>query len=182
MKRLPLAQVMIPGSWDRILHWVPCSSGSLLHPLPLPAAPLACALSVKYINKIFSKMKKSKLLCRAIDGGSVKRDAPFLRLSSGLSLKCVLWKALARGGVCLLSTNLPSHKPLNPSQISYAKASNISVSPHRFEHNLPLRRCVPCGEKRSLQHLQDGGCRPLQGFQQHPAHHGPDGASPERGL
>ena len=41
VKHLPLAQVMIPGSWDRVLHQVLCSVGSLL--LPLPAAPPGCA-------------------------------------------------------------------------------------------------------------------------------------------
>jgi len=45
VKRLPLAQVMIPGSWDRVLHWAPCSAGSLL--LPLPTALPACAFSKK---------------------------------------------------------------------------------------------------------------------------------------
>ena len=35
-KRLPLAQVTIPGSWDRALRRAPCSAGSLLLPLPLP--------------------------------------------------------------------------------------------------------------------------------------------------
>ena len=42
VKRLPSAQVTIP--WDQALYWAPCSVGSLLLPLPLPAAPLACAL------------------------------------------------------------------------------------------------------------------------------------------
>ncbi|VCW77697.1 unnamed protein product, partial [Gulo gulo] len=27
VKRLPPAQVMTPGSWDRALHWAPCSVG-----------------------------------------------------------------------------------------------------------------------------------------------------------
>jgi len=44
VKRLPLAQVLIPGAWDRVLHRGPGSVGSLL--LPLPATPLACALSL----------------------------------------------------------------------------------------------------------------------------------------
>ena len=44
VKHLPLAQVMIPGSWDRALHGAPCLAGSLL--LPLPACPPACALSL----------------------------------------------------------------------------------------------------------------------------------------
>jgi len=42
--RLPSALVMIPGSWDRVPHWTPCSARSLLFSA-LPAAPLACALS-----------------------------------------------------------------------------------------------------------------------------------------
>jgi len=51
VKRLPLAQVMIPESWDQVPHWAPCSGGSLL--LPLPAAPPACALSLT--NKILKE-------------------------------------------------------------------------------------------------------------------------------
>ena len=43
IKHLPLAQVMTPGSWDRVPHWAPCSVGSLL--LPLPPTPPTCALS-----------------------------------------------------------------------------------------------------------------------------------------
>ena len=51
VKRLSLAQVMIPESWDRALHPAPCLVESLLLPLPLPAAPPACALSL-YIHQI----------------------------------------------------------------------------------------------------------------------------------
>ena len=44
VKRLPSAQVMISGSWDRVPHWAPCSAGSLLLlplllPLPLFTPP-----------------------------------------------------------------------------------------------------------------------------------------------
>ena len=46
VKRLPTTQIMIPGSWDRALHWAPCSAGSLLLPLPLSLPPLTCALSL----------------------------------------------------------------------------------------------------------------------------------------
>ena len=53
MKRLPLAQVMILGSWDRALHWAPGSAGSLLVLLPLPAAPPTCVLSLS--NTFFKK-------------------------------------------------------------------------------------------------------------------------------
>lgn len=34
---LSLARVVIPGSWDRFPCWGPCSGGSPLLPLPLPA-------------------------------------------------------------------------------------------------------------------------------------------------
>ena len=40
VKRLPSAQVVTPGSWDRFPHGAPCSVGSLLLSLPLPTAPL----------------------------------------------------------------------------------------------------------------------------------------------
>ena len=45
VKRLPLAQVMIPESWDQALHQAPCSTGSLLLSLPLPLPWLVLALS-----------------------------------------------------------------------------------------------------------------------------------------
>ena len=48
VKRLPLAQVIILRSWDEPAQAL-CSAGSLLLPLPLPAAPPACAL--RQINK-----------------------------------------------------------------------------------------------------------------------------------
>jgi len=53
VKGLPLAQVMIPGSGDRAPSPDVCSAGSLLVPLPLPAAPPACAraLSLSLSNK-----------------------------------------------------------------------------------------------------------------------------------
>ena len=44
VKQLPLAQVMIPASWDRVPHRAPCSAGSLL--LPLPGSLSACAHSL----------------------------------------------------------------------------------------------------------------------------------------
>ena len=46
VRYLPLAQVMISGSWHRALHWAPCLAGSLLLPL-LPAHALSLSLSVK---------------------------------------------------------------------------------------------------------------------------------------
>lgn len=67
-------------------------------------------------------------------------------------------------------------------QIINAKASNISVSSHRFECNLPLRRCIPCGEKWPLQYLPDWGSWPLPGFQQYLTHHGPNEVGPEQGF
>ena len=42
VERLPSAQVMTPGSRDRVLHWAP--AGSLLLPLPL-SLPLSLCLS-----------------------------------------------------------------------------------------------------------------------------------------
>ena len=47
VKPLPLAQVMIPASWDRAPHQALCSAGSLLPPLSLPASLPTCDLSVK---------------------------------------------------------------------------------------------------------------------------------------
>ena len=46
VKHLPSAQVMIPGSCDQAPGQALCSAGSLLLPLPLPAAPPAYTLSL----------------------------------------------------------------------------------------------------------------------------------------
>lgn len=53
VKRLPLAQVVVPGSWNRVLHRAPCSTGGLLLSLPLfPAHDLSLSNSLpnKYIK------------------------------------------------------------------------------------------------------------------------------------
>ena len=47
VKRLPLAQGMIPGSWERAPHRAPCLAGSLLLPLPLPLLVFPLAVSDK---------------------------------------------------------------------------------------------------------------------------------------
>ena len=44
---LPLAQVMILGSWDQVPCGAPCSAGSLILPLPLPLPLLVLSLSGK---------------------------------------------------------------------------------------------------------------------------------------
>lgn len=46
VKHLPAAKLMVPGSWDQVQHWAPCSTGSLLLPLPLPASLLTYAVSL----------------------------------------------------------------------------------------------------------------------------------------
>ena len=46
VKHLPLAQVMVPGSWDQVQHRAAYSVGSLLFPFPLPASPPTCAHSL----------------------------------------------------------------------------------------------------------------------------------------
>ena len=52
VKRLPLAQVMIPGSWVRALQQAPCSGGSWLVPLSPSAPPHhSFSLSLSQINK-----------------------------------------------------------------------------------------------------------------------------------
>ena len=45
VEHLPLAQVMIPGSWDQVPYWAPCRE---------PTSPSACvsaSLSVSLMNK-----------------------------------------------------------------------------------------------------------------------------------
>ena len=48
VKHLPLAQVMIPGSWDGALRQGPGSLGSLLLPLPLLLPLLVLSLCQIY--------------------------------------------------------------------------------------------------------------------------------------
>ena len=56
VKRLPSAQVMFSGSWNRAPHQAPRSVQSLL--LPLPATPLACALCLS--NKLVKSFRNLK--------------------------------------------------------------------------------------------------------------------------
>ena len=62
VKRPPSAQVMISGSWDRVLHWASCSAGSLLLPLPLLLSLLILALNLYQINIFFKKSNQYKPL------------------------------------------------------------------------------------------------------------------------
>ena len=41
VERLPLAQVMIPGSWDRVPHWAPCME---------PASPSALVSASLHVS------------------------------------------------------------------------------------------------------------------------------------
>ena len=56
VKHLPLAQVMVSGSWDQALCQTSFSAGSLLLPLHLPhpqlMLSLSFSLSLSQINKI----------------------------------------------------------------------------------------------------------------------------------
>ena len=49
---LPLAQGMIPGSWDRVLHRTPCGE------LASPSACVFASVSVSLINKYIKKKKE----------------------------------------------------------------------------------------------------------------------------
>ena len=45
VERLPLAQVMIPGSWDQVLHQGPCGEPAS------PSAYVSASLCVSLMNK-----------------------------------------------------------------------------------------------------------------------------------
>ena len=45
VERLPLTQVVIPGSWDRVLHQAPCGEPAF------PSAYVSASLSVSFMNK-----------------------------------------------------------------------------------------------------------------------------------
>ena len=61
VKHLPLAQVVISGSWNQVPHWALCSAGSLLLPLPL-SLPLIMLLSLS-LSLINTKSLKRKIFC-----------------------------------------------------------------------------------------------------------------------
>ena len=50
IKHLPLAQVMVLGSWNRALRWAPCLAGRLLLPLLLHAAALVAGGRAVFIT------------------------------------------------------------------------------------------------------------------------------------
>lgn len=64
LKRLPSAQVVQTGSWDRAPHRAPSSPGSLLLPLPQLFSLLLLSLSLyaKYINKYINKQTNKQSL------------------------------------------------------------------------------------------------------------------------
>ena len=55
VKLLPLAQVMIPESRDRVPHRAPSCMESLLLPLTFSSLMLSLTVSLSQINKIFFK-------------------------------------------------------------------------------------------------------------------------------
>ena len=63
VQHLPLACIMISGSWDRALHGAPCSVGGSVSPSPSAPPPPICAraLSLKLINKC--NLKKKNICC-----------------------------------------------------------------------------------------------------------------------
>ena len=86
VKPLPLAQVMISGSWDRVPHRALCSAGSLLPSLSLPASTSTCdfSLSNKYIKSL--KCKLLFLLTSRIHTKEGVR-VPLTKLKSELQLQ-----------------------------------------------------------------------------------------------
>ena len=56
--QLPLAWVVILESWDRVLHWDPCSVGSLLLPLTLPPLMLSVSLFLKLKKNGYGEIYK----------------------------------------------------------------------------------------------------------------------------
>ena len=54
VERLPLAQVMIPGSWDRVLHQAPFREPAS------SSAYVSASLSVSLVSKEIKPLKKKK--------------------------------------------------------------------------------------------------------------------------
>ena len=53
VKQLPSTQVMIPGSWDRVLHWAPCRE---------PASPSAYVSASLCVSHEEIKIKSLKII------------------------------------------------------------------------------------------------------------------------
>ena len=58
VEHLPLAQIVISGSWDWAPHWAPGSAESLFLPLLLPLPPPTCAVSLSLSNEINKNLQK----------------------------------------------------------------------------------------------------------------------------
>ena len=50
VEHLPSAQVVIPGSWDQVPHWVPCGGASAYVSFPSSYVSASLSLSVSLMN------------------------------------------------------------------------------------------------------------------------------------
>ena len=69
VKHVPLAQVMIPGSWDGALHWAFCSAGvrfSLSLSLPILSPSLLLTLLNRYIKSLKKEIDYKKIFKKEI--------------------------------------------------------------------------------------------------------------------
>ena len=58
VKHLPSSWVMVLESWNQASYWAPCSAGSLLFPLSLPATSPTYVLALSLSNKWIKSFKK----------------------------------------------------------------------------------------------------------------------------
>ena len=82
VEHLPLVQVVIPGSWDQVLHWAPCRE--LYFSLCLC---LSLSVSHEWINKILKKKKKKRKPERELISDWCKSTEDSERVSCSAPLK-----------------------------------------------------------------------------------------------
>ena len=84
VERLPLAQVMIPGSWDRVPH-IRLSAGSLLLPLPM-SLPLCVSQQLKKKNLKKFHIEKIAVVTQTMQSSAMDM-LPTDQISSGFIVK-----------------------------------------------------------------------------------------------
>jgi len=109
VKRLPSAQVMISGSWDRAPHQAPCPAESPLLPLPLPAAPRLCSLPFSVKQIFFKNTKNNKMIYRMTCSYANKYTYIHIYTSSPIHIENAPF-GIKRGRDCTVGPAIALHR------------------------------------------------------------------------